>query len=157
MKYRNEYLSTRDIDWFCKINNKFIHVASAGGLLPSSINDRIINEKLQILVSELPDIYTNDQLSYNEEFLNKRFNNNTEAIEDYVRTFKEMAKKGFYSYDRTNFSEKFEDSYHLVVYPKQSKDLNNEELIETIPSFDIPDFVFDYSKRVFFCKSLDNL
>ena len=46
MKYSDDYMYAKDIDWFCVINDNYIHAASAGGILPEPINDR---EKLRKL------------------------------------------------------------------------------------------------------------
>lgn len=40
MKYSDDYMYAKDIDWFCVINDNYIHAASAGGILPEPINDR---------------------------------------------------------------------------------------------------------------------
>lgn len=37
MKYSDDYMYAKDIDWFCVINDNYIHAASAGGILPEPI------------------------------------------------------------------------------------------------------------------------
>ena len=39
MKLKENFIQTRDIDWFMKINGIYIHAASAGGELPNFVND----------------------------------------------------------------------------------------------------------------------
>ena len=39
MKYSESYLTNHDIDWFGIVNGVYIHVASAGGDIPSQVND----------------------------------------------------------------------------------------------------------------------
>ena len=64
---------TRDIDWFCIINGRCAHIASAGGLLPDRINDRDSLREIQHLVSTSENIYSPEEITYNEQFLSHRF------------------------------------------------------------------------------------
>lgn len=118
MKYSNNYMYSKDIDWFFSINNQFIHVASAGGLLPKQINDRDKLRGIQKKVFELPYIYSPNEISLNETFLFERFNNR-EGIDNYLISFVEMAMKGFISMDRTNLENLDDNRYHIVCMPKR--------------------------------------
>lgn len=138
MKYRKEYLKTRDIDWFCNINNVWIHVASAGGNLPDIVNDSTKNRDIQFLVAQLPDIHNIEDINVNEKNLAQRFSqveNIEEARNNYLLTFVAMAKKGFVSFDRTNLSEQEDNHYHIVAWPKKIKPLNL-----LVPTFNIETF-----------------
>lgn len=75
MKYTEEYLRSRDIDWFCVINGIYVHIASAGGLLPVKINDREILRNNQRIVYGLDDIFTEEEIEVNRTFLSARFGN----------------------------------------------------------------------------------
>lgn len=57
MEYSESYIYSKDIDWFFKINNRYIHVASAGGKLPAIINDREKLRQTQYQVYNLPYIF----------------------------------------------------------------------------------------------------
>ena len=129
------YMSTHDIDWFCCINHVYIHVASAGCKLPEiyrTMNYQILKSFLNRALS-LPII---SDYVLNENYINQYLINNGEEdfehefyddSEDdiflhdepkimrlYSRSFVEMARRGFYSFDK---SEGENDNYHLVAKP----------------------------------------
>lgn len=119
MRYTNDYMHSKDIDWFCSVNEKYwIHVASAGGILPDKINDRNQLRKIQYRVFNLPDIYADEEIIKNDDFLQIRFNDDEMAIKTYLSSFKSMAKKGFISLDRTNLSDLEDQAYHIVCRPR---------------------------------------
>lgn len=119
MEYSDSYMYSKDIDWFFSINNKlFIHAASAGGLLPKQINDRDKLRNIQKKVFELPNIYSINEIRFNETFLLERFNNG-DGIDNYLTSFVEMAMKGFISMDRTNLEILDDNRYHIVCMPKR--------------------------------------
>ena len=119
MKYSINYMLTRDIDWFCIINGRCVHIASAGGLLPDRINDRDSLREIQHLVSTSENIYSPEEITYNEQFLSNRFAEKYEEREKYLSTFREMALKGFISLDRTNWNNPDDNTYHIVCRPTQ--------------------------------------
>lgn len=129
MKYSNNYMYSKDIDWFFSINNQFIHVASAGGLLPKQINDRDELRNIQKKVFELPYIHNQEEIELNQPFLIKRFNNNINGINNYLTSFVEMAMKGFISMDRTNLENLNDNRYHIVCMPKKLKPIEGLEEI----------------------------
>ena len=117
MRYNKSYQLTRDIDWFFQLNNKPIHVASAGGKLPNQINDRTQLQKQQHLVSTLSDINTIAEIRINHEFI-KELCEKTMCEEDvYLESFISMAKKGFISMDKTHIDDPEETTYHVVCIP----------------------------------------
>lgn len=118
MKYSDNYVLTHDIDWFCTINGHYIHFASNGGFLPNEINDRNKLREIQSEVSNGQIIYSAEDILYNEEFLRDRFGENFEARENYINSFREMAQKGFISFDRTNFNDPYDHRYHMVCRPR---------------------------------------
>lgn len=109
---------SKDIDWFCVINNFYVHVASAGALLPEVINDRNKLRKIQKQVFDLPYIFDDNDIIINSRFINERFNNN-EDISNYLSSFIDMAKKGFISMDRTNLLDPEDQTYHIVCMPNK--------------------------------------
>lgn len=120
MEYPDDYIAAKDIDWFCVINGFYVHVASAGGALPEAINDREKLRTLQHNVFIAPDIFADEDIEVNTHFLNTRFGNNLapqEQIDNYLLSFKAMARKGFISFDRTNILDSRDNKYHVVCKP----------------------------------------
>lgn len=147
MRYSDHYMQYHDIDWFCKIHNTPCHFASAGGILPEPLRERKLLRKLQRDVCLAEYLYEENEISYNEEFLRERFRNDEGARETYLRTFKEMARKGFVSFDRTNLSNSYDNTYHVVCYP-QHRDrcvLSTDELT------DIGNIVYHYGHLFLNC------
>lgn len=119
MKYDLNYMLTHDIDWFCVINGLYVHVASAGGIIPEDLRDRDELRLLQHNVSKAPYLFSENEIVYNEAFLNSHFPDG-KAREDYVRSFRDMARKGFISMDRTNWTNPESNIYHVVCRPKRN-------------------------------------
>lgn len=109
---------THDIDWFCIVNGIYVHLASAGGLLPLSFRDRDILRELQHKVAVAPYLFAEEDVVDNEAFLNQRFANNPTGRASYVVSFRDMARKGFVSMDRTNLLETNDNHYHIVSRPR---------------------------------------
>ncbi len=146
MKYTNDYMYSKDIDWFCVINKNYIHVASAGGILPEPINNRDKLRKIQKQVFDLPHIFTNEEIIINQRFLNYRFDNE-EDKSNYLQSFIDMAKKGFISMDRTNLSDLDEQIYHIVCMPASPRPL---EALNGI-------FKIVHHNQNLFSKPIDNI
>lgn len=122
MTYSDDYLYSKDIDWFCIINGIFVHIASAGGFLPEEVNDREKLRKNQYLVNQMNDIFNDDQIVINWDFLHARFGNNVgseENIMNYLESFISMSRKGFVSLDRTNLEDPNDNTYHIVCMPNK--------------------------------------
>lgn len=127
MKYDLNYMLTHDIDWFCIINGLYVHVASAGGIIPENLRDRDELRLLQHNVSNAPYLFSENEIVYNETFLNSHFPDG-KAREDYVRSFRDMARKGFVSMDRTNWTDIESNDYHVVCQPNRTlKPVNPED------------------------------
>ena len=141
MKLKKNYINTRDLDWFACVNGVYIHVASAGGELPDLVNDIERLRAIQQEVSERPNVYEENEIDLNEQFIKEKLQENVrrlkeyglenvaydedEDFQDYITTFAAMARKGFYSFDRTNVTDPTDNQYHLVAYPKQLGGVNN--------------------------------
>ncbi|MEE1407245.1 MAG: hypothetical protein U0K42_08240 [Bacteroidales bacterium] len=153
-KYTESEIHTRDIDWFCAINGVYVHVASAGGDIPRIINDRNVLRPCQRAVEALEDINTDEEVHINDAFL-RRMNVN---LESYLPSFVRMAKKGFYSFYRTNINDPDDDHYHLVAWPTHP--VANVENIPVINSdrldFDNPDLMNDIPLKEIIEHSLLN-
>lgn len=135
--YTESEIHTRDIDWFCAINGIYVHVASAGGNIPNFINNYSVLRPSQRAAEALVDINTDDEIHINEAFL-RGMNVN---LEHYLPSFVRMAKKGFYSFDRTNVDNPEDDHYHLVAWPTHS--VSN---VENIPVVNTVGLDFDNSE-----------
>lgn len=130
--YRIDYQRTHDIDWFCMIDSVPVHIASNGGLIPPDILARE-NFAVQTEVYNMPCIFSEDDVVVREEYIRARaFSNNRnfskDAYRSYVKSFVDMARKGFVSLDRIDVGEPVERSederYIVVAYPKQSSSSN---------------------------------
>ena len=119
MKYPDSYLLSHDIDWFCMFKGLPIHVASAGGIIPDEINDIDQLRRIQYQVEMLPFIFGEDEIVFNNDGISRVLGNGLESgWEDYIRSFAIMARKGFFSFDRINYNNPFdEEQFLLVCYP----------------------------------------
>lgn len=128
MKYNRLYQMTHDIDWFCKIGNISMHFASNCGMLPNKVNDRDVNRKIQELVTDAPNLVEREQVIINDMYVRTRLGEEAGENEfnDYVRTFVEMAMKGFWSFDR--LIEEGEDIYMWIAKPSAMIEVNFEDL-----------------------------
>jgi len=141
MKYSDDYMYSKDIDWFCVINDiYYIHIASAGGILPEPINDRDKLRRIQKQVFDLPHIFTDDEILINETFIHERFHNSIEEGRNYLHSFINMSKKGFISMDRTNLFDLDDQTYHIVCMPIQ---LNSLKKIDDFFKIENGDIYFD--------------
>lgn len=126
MRYSNSVLETRDIDWFAKVDDIYIHVASAGGLIPDAVNDSYFNRKTLKYVLASPNI--NEEVEVNNNHINEVLQsqeilqNHCCTKETYTHSFNMMARKGFYSFDRFKNTNK----YVLVSSPKCKFQENRE-------------------------------
>ena len=121
MPYSKSFISTHDIDWFIIINGRLLHIASAGGPIP----DLLVNDLAfsAFHIASLPVINRFDEVNtLNQTFLSNRLGINTiDQANDYFYTFKLMAQKGIYSFDRTIVHDIEDVNYHLVAWPKNEK------------------------------------
>lgn len=139
--YTESEIHTRDIDWFCAINGIYVHVASAGGNIPNFINNYSVLRPSQRAAEALVDINTDDEIHINEAFLRGKNVN----LEHYLPSFVRMAKRGFYSFDRTNVDNPEDDHYHLVAWPTHSvSNVENIPVVNTVGlDFDNPEIMND--------------
>lgn len=134
--YDKNYMLTHDIDWFCIINGVYVHVASAGGDLPERMRDREELRQLQYNVNRAEYIFNENEIEYNEQFLSARFQN-YEGRSDYIKTFTEMARKGFVSLDRTNWNNPDDNTYHIVCRPPRKNQDNIQLDINGLQKYQI--------------------
>ena len=67
--YSESECSTRDIDWFVKIGDIYIHGASNGGILPSMIT-KGQNRQIQQIVAQMDYLYEDSE---NEIYINNGY------------------------------------------------------------------------------------
>lgn len=143
MDYNVNYMLTHDIDWFCIVNGRYVHLASAGGMLPLSFRDRDALRTLQHNVAVAPYLYTDEDVVDNEEFLNQRFADNPKGRASYVVSFRDMARKGFVSMDRTNLLNPRDNHYHIVCMPRNLDERSPQDLeIPVMPIGEKPELDF---------------
>lgn len=171
--YSESECFTRDIDWFVKIGDLYIHGASNGGILPSMIT-KGQNRQIQQIVAQMDYLYedSENEIYINKGYVEQRLErgevladseahykektavDNLSPYNAYIASFKDMARKGFYSFDReivptfyTNTQRKFQKRYVLIACPKQ---LQNNRLpnIDNIPEIKYKaNMVCDYLKN----------
>lgn len=150
--YTPIYQATHDIDCFFVMNGWPTHLASNGGMVPGKLGTISELQDMQIAVQELPmqydyelnreyletlnleDFPTEEEMT-ETGFLNTEHYtqfNEYEAmpfhVKLYAHSFVEMAKRGFWSFDRlTVTSKKLHNNrlccvYQLIAWPKCDKD-----------------------------------
>lgn len=150
-----------DIDWFCFINGCPIHIASNGGPLPHGlytpttlteafnavqasessfdwdINREFIRSQIEAYgYTREFDIHNRETLLL-PKFINRdKYDDMTIEQIAYSWSFIEMAKKGFFSFDRVN-----ENLYRLVAYPTKYA---HSFIDSTTKEFIIPPFPQSY-------------
>lgn len=151
--YPESEWSTRDIDWFVKIGDIYIHGASNGGVLPSMIT-KGQNRQIQQAVAKMDYLYADSEndIFVNSDYVNQRLKGQKRLLETdgdnfspynaYITSFKNMARKGFYSFDRVIASTLEEDSqesnqiqYVLIACPRQLR-ANKLPNIENVPEIE---------------------
>lgn len=151
--YPESEWSTRDIDWFVKIGDIYIHGASNGGVLPSMII-KGQNRQIQQAVAKMDYLYADSEndIFINSDYVNQRLKGKKGLLETdgdnfspynaYITSFKNMARKGFYSFDRVIASTLEEDSqesnqiqYVLIACPRQLR-ANKLPNIENVPEIE---------------------
>lgn len=155
-----------DIDWFCFINGCPIHVASNGGELPNNlysdenlisafnaaraiepihkwdINQEFINSRHESY-SYINGIEENEQDDFLlPEFIErKEYGNLSSEHIAYSWSFIEMAKRGFFSFDRVD-----ENRYRLIAHPVITQNENQRSYYYPLESLykNNPFFSFKY-------------
>ena len=115
-KFTIVYQRSHDIDWFARNGKIMIHAMSFGGLLPASVNQWITNLNMMRKAYQLP--ISNIEVVYSDyaESMMREVNSEGDERdrEKYLRHFRDMAKRGFWSFDRDMHDENL---YHLIARP----------------------------------------
>ncbi len=138
LNHTDAYFATSDIDWFFRLNNYNIHVASTGRRIPKVVVDSLPNIYRQISAIEMDEWTGVDGVWYNEELLRTwlRLEGNRE-IARYLATFVVMARKGFYSFAPITFDSS-DENYFLMARPTNYVDRAIEDIVvRNVPGFDI--------------------
>lgn len=117
---------SRDLDIFLSDGNKLIHIASGGGSLPKPILETdIYNENILSSISKSNSNFEVDINPNLIEILDLKEN----ELQNYMTSFVDMARKGFYSYDKTRIGNFEDQTFHLVAKP--SSPINPNILFES--------------------------
>lgn len=134
MRLSEEYMLTRDIDWFCCIEGRYLmHFASNGSILPefaANIEQLSFAQRTVIRMPFL--IQDQEELRYNRGHIEEL--SRLEEYDEirYLSSFELFASKGFYSFDYEWNREGEEGEYRLIVGP--GRRINDPE-IEYFGSF----------------------
>lgn len=132
MSIDNAVLKKLDIDCFFRIGNIPIFIATNGGLIPKKLNQEETLIEYAEWVSTLPDINNSKQhVNINWKYVHERLaEQDLPARKSYLYSFRRMARKGFYAYDRDILSQNRE-VYKLVAWPniKLPSNLFEEKLM----------------------------
>ncbi len=116
--------SPHDIDWFAKIGDIYVHAMSFGGFIPRNVD--ILGGNVILLYEAYRLEESPDNVVVMDDYVNMRLHNQYDLqgvttregqndIRDrYLRHFKEMARRGFYSFDR-DVNDLMR--YHLICKP----------------------------------------
>lgn len=109
-------LSGMDLDWFFATKDgKIIHLATAGGDVPTEVDEYYLDDVADVL-GELDgddyDYIINPDL---ENIL--KANDRKPIMKYYLETFIDMAKMGIFSFDRSDINGN-SNNYHFVAGPK---------------------------------------
>jgi hypothetical protein len=122
MPYSQIEQMSRDLDIFFTDSKKIIHLASGGGVLPEKLTNT--DEYNELVLSDLirynGSAYSDFEIEINpnlQELLQIEEND----LNYYLKYFIEMAKHGFYSYDKTKLGNFDDYTFHLVAKPKENR------------------------------------
>lgn len=130
MAYSQIEQQTRDLDLFLRDDEKLVHIATAGGVLPDQLAENDINS--EIFLTLLDGISPIFEVEINP-LLSSILGIPQQNVELYLTDFIRMAERGFYSYDKSVLGD-FEDTlFHLVARPTNNTSVSiplvNENLL----------------------------
>lgn len=119
-----------DIDWFCRIGNANIHVASRGREVPTVILRNLPTLYEAVSSIEMKTIENMGGIWYNNEIIENWLElRDSIAIARYLCSFAVMARKGFYSFAPITFDPTDYD-YYLMMKPSNYCDFDLPGVIE---------------------------
>ena len=122
MEWSLEYSHALDLIWFgCDQSGHILYFTSAGGVFPKSIESK--GAKNDVLLSKLLLLEMREQsIVYNPD-LDKYLKFPKESYKtDYLHNHGELAKRGFFTFDKVQYSNGREDLYFLVASPSEPID-----------------------------------
>lgn len=126
MPYKIDQQLENDFDIFLFDREKIIHIATAGGVLPNKLSNIEIDFRVEALKVNLYrrvfDIKTNENIDKKGITDNKI----------YLSSFNWFAKRGFYSYDKSNIDDPLDTKYQLVSYPIYDREIELEQFAHII-------------------------
>ena len=138
--YREDYSLSHDIDYFFRVDDMPVHVASNGGIIPSFIF-REVNYEIQSAVYDMKEhLYVEPVVMSYSNYL-EEYGINRDIFDTYVDSFKTMAKKGFYSLDRIDaMYNPYSMNILTVCWPSvKNSSLEQTGMINMLP--DLRDYV----------------
>lgn len=150
--YLYEDVVNLDIDWYCIINNRLVHVASNAGQIPKNFYSIKDLEKIHSIVNRLPkssEVITNEEWikTVVTEYYEQEDATFQEKIDLYTRSFVQKAQKGFISFDRV-YEFESSDQYHIVAAPVDVVNADDKKYYDLRPlllEYNIKDFDFSMS------------
>lgn len=117
-----DWYANSDIDWFCRINDINVHVASMGRQLPGAVVATLPQLYEQVSEIEMAEWRGAQGVWYNEELLKNWLRiEESQRIARYLYTFVVMARKGFYSFAPIT-PDVTDGDYYLMAKPVLYKD-----------------------------------
>lgn len=172
--YPLSYQYNMDIDWYIIISDMPIHAASNGGHLQHDLYTVDQLQEVQHLIQELPDDYDfelnlsvirqhvaslyeeddiDELLSHQNDIIPEgialpasRYNKEPKWLLLYCWSFIEMARKGFYSFDRDEVT----GEYFLVAFPVVKDKEERVKIIESLISMGYNHIPMDLSADCYF-------
>ncbi len=122
VKHSPSWYANSDIDWFCRINDINIHVASMGRQLPEGIEVTLPQLYEQVSEIEMAQWSGGEVVWYNEELLSAWLRiQSPQDMARYLYSFVVMARKGFYSFAPIT-PDVTDDGYYLMAKPRSYQD-----------------------------------
>lgn len=117
-----DWYANSDIDWFCRINDINVHVASMGRQLPGAVVATLPQLYEQVSEIEMAEWRGAQGVWYNEELLKNWLRiEESQRIARYLYTFVVMARKGFYSFAPIT-PDVTDGDFYLMAKPVLYKD-----------------------------------
>ena len=155
--YNHDYLVTHDLDCFFVLNGNRTHIASNGGIVHPKIGTveeiRAMQSQVAKMESTQRFVLNTEYLSSlseqdfpRQEEIDELMNGNESPVYDYsvfedsgysnipyhwklyCYSFAEMARKGFWSFDRVGIMPNGSDAYMLVAWPTEIQRSNGVEI-----------------------------
>lgn len=116
--------SAFDLNWyFADRYMRMIAVASGGGQLPDFIQESLdSNDRIHRQIVESDALFESVRNPLIQEYIDF----SEVETEEYFSTFDQLARIGFFAFDKVNLSDPTNDQYVLVSYPKWPRTRNGD-------------------------------